>query len=82
MALKRIVFHFHFSNSLYQSSYFTTPGSTPSPLSMIPSGQIPYKQPAKPNHIHTLIISISSEPHFFNLEDDGCMLISAKNSQT
>jgi hypothetical protein len=35
---------------------------------MILSGQIPYKQPAQPNHIHTLTISINFEPHFSTLK--------------
>ena len=85
MALKRTVFHLHFSTSIFHSCYFPTPGSTPCPPPMILSSQIPYKQPAQPNHIHTLIISFNFEPYFFILEDDGCMFIwniSTKTSQT
>jgi hypothetical protein len=84
MALKTGVFHFHFSTSLFHSCYLTTPVSNPSPFPIILSSQIPYKQPAQPNHIHTLLNSINSEPNFFNLEDDDCMFIwniSAKTSQ-
>ena len=68
MALKRIVFHFHFSTSLFHSCYFPTTGSTPCPVPIILSGQNPYKQPAQPNHIHTLITSINFEPHFSTLK--------------